>query len=107
MTDVDADTAPCSKCGSEIPVSAGRCSACGYEPGSSILLRLAFWLLAVPPLAFIGFFVFVTTAGMFILPGEITLLEYSGGLLGFGILGAIPAAIAFYYVRRRRRGPTD
>ena len=103
----DPDTAPCSKCGSEISTSVDRCPECGYEPGSSILLRLAFWLLAAPSLAFIGFFVFGTTAGMFILPGEITLLEYSGGLLGFGILGAIPAAIAFYYVRRRRRGPTE
>ena len=103
----DRDAAPCSKCGSEISTSVDRCPECGYEPGSSLLLRLAFWLLAVPPLAFLGFFVLLTTAGMFVTPGEITLLEYSGGLLGFGILGAIPAAIAFYYVRRRRRGPTE
>jgi len=105
MTDVDADTAPCSKCGSEIPVSAGRCSACGYEPGSSILLRLAFWLFSAPLGAFVAFVALAGTVGTIV--GEITFSEWLGVLLGCAIVGAAPGAVGYYYWSRRRRSPTD
>jgi hypothetical protein len=105
MTDADTDTAPCSKCGIEIPVSADRCPACGYEPGSSILLRLAFWLFSAPFGAFVGFLAVAGTAGMFV--GEIAFSEWLGVLLGCAIIGAVPGAVGYYYFSRRRRSPTD
>lgn len=103
MTDLDA--APCSKCGSEITTSVDRCPECGYEPGSSILLRLAFWLFSAPLVAFVTFLALAGTAGLVV--GEITYSEWLGVLLGVGIVGAVPGGVAFYYVGRRRRGPTE
>lgn len=97
----NADTAPCSKCGSEIQAAADRCAECGYEPGTSILLRLAFWLFTVPLGGFVAFLAVGGTAGVVI--GEITLTEWLGILLACAILGAAPGAVGFYYLSRRRR----
>jgi len=104
MTDTQSGMALCSKCNSEISKTAERCPQCGYEPGSSIISKLIYWLIALPWAVVFGFLIVLSVFG--VIAGEIAPGEFVGTLVAIGFLGALP----FWYVRRYRRrkriGPT-
>lgn len=99
------DTAPCTKCGSEISTEVDRCRECGYEPSTSILGTLFFWLIALPWAVIFGLMIFGSVLGVIL--GEITFTELVGGIVGIGILGIIPFWYTRRYLRIRNKKPTD
>ncbi|MCG1004099.1 MULTISPECIES: hypothetical protein [Halobacterium] len=92
-----SDTAPCTKCGTEISTEIERCPECGYEPSASILGTLFFWFCALPFSVIFGLFIVGGFIGVII--GGLTATEFVGALFGFGVLGAVP----FWYTRRYLR----
>jgi hypothetical protein len=99
------DTAPCTKCGSEISTEVERCKECGYEPSTSTLGTLFFWLIALPWSVIFGLFIFAGLIGALL--GEITVTEFIGGLFASAILGSIPFWYTHRYLKIRKKKPTE
>jgi len=82
------DTAPCTKCNSEISIEARRCPECGYEPSVSTLGKLFYWIFALPTTLILSLVGVVAVGGVIL--GSLTITEGIGGLVGIAILGALP-----------------
>jgi len=105
MTDSKSNMAQCSKCGTEISENAERCPQCGYEPGSSILSKLIYWIFALPWALVFGFLAVVSVVG--VVMGEMAFGEFIGVLVAVGLLGGLPFWYVRRYRRRKRMGPTE
>lgn len=105
MTDTTPDTAPCSKCGTEISTEVDRCPQCGYEPSNSILAQLVFWLFALPGGVIFGFIIVVSILAA--VTGGMTVGEALGSMFAGAVLGALPFWYIRRYWRRRQKKATD
>ena len=99
------DTAPCAKCGTDISKDVERCPECSYEPSSSTLGTLFFWLFALPYTVIFGLFAVVSIGGTIL--GQMSIGEFVGVLIGLGIIGAIPIWYTQRYLRIWKLKPTQ
>lgn len=97
------DTAPCTKCHTEIPTGADRCRECGHEPGPGILGGIVMWIcLSIGSIT--GTLTLVTTVVVIDSFPVLQALPVIGiaGFLSIFFFGTVYAGY-----RSGQRGPTD
>jgi len=102
-TDETRETAPCTKCTTDIPVEADRCPQCGHEPGPGILGGIVMWVSGMLGSVFatIAVVTLVLIATGFPIIDGLTVFAFTGGIAAFFV------AIVYTGYRSMRRGPTE
>lgn len=99
----ERETAPCTKCTTEIPVEADRCPQCGHEPGPGILGGITMWVSGILGSVFMTIAVvsLVLIATGVPVINALIVFAFTGGI------GAFFGAIVYAGYRSARRGPTE
>lgn len=97
------ETAPCTKCMSEIPVKADRCPECGFEPSTGILGGIVMWI------AFsIGMlFALIAVVSIILVFDGFPLTDAFYVFAFTGTIAAICFGLVYQGYQTSERGPTD
>lgn len=102
-TTVPRDTAPCTKCTSEIPVEAGRCPQCGYEPGPGLLGGIVMWVFFT-----IGMlFTLIASASIIVIFDGFSIIDALYVVAFTGAIAAFCFLVVYSGYMSSQRRPTD